>query len=73
MAIRPVVDGIEREWQGRLKVIRLDIQEAAGRTLSRELEAMYTPTFILFDSQGREILRSVGRLDPDGLRQALLP
>jgi len=73
MAIRPVVDGIEREWQGRLSVIRLDIQEASGRTLSRELGAMYTPTFILFDGQGREVFRSVGRLDPSELRQALLP
>ncbi len=73
MAIRPVVDGIEREWQGRMSVIRLDIQEPPGRTLSREMGALYTPTFILFDSRGRELLRSVGRLDPDGLRQALVP
>lgn len=73
MAIRPVVDGVEREWQGRMSVIRLDIQEPSGRTLSQEMGALYTPTFILFDSRGRELLRSVGRLDPDGLRQALVP
>jgi thioredoxin-related protein len=71
MAMRPVVDGIEREWQGRLKVIRLDIQNATGRALSRDLAAVYTPTFILYDAQGQELLRRVGSLTPDDIQQAL--
>lgn len=73
MAVRPVVDGIESEWKGRLMVIRIDLQDDNGRALGRELGAIYTPTFILFDEQGRERLRSVGRLDPDDVRQVLLP
>ena len=73
MAARPVVDGIESEWKDRLTVIRLDIQDDNGSTLARELGAIYTPTFVLFDEQGRERLRSVGRLDPDDVRRMLLP
>jgi len=73
MAMRPVVDGIEREWQGRLKVVRLDIQGATGLALSRELGAVYTPTFILYDAQGQELLRSVGSLTPDDIQRALVP
>ena len=73
MAMRPVVDGIEREWQGRLKVVRLDIQGDTGRALSRELGAVYTPTFILYDAQGQELLRSVGSLTPDDIQRALVP
>jgi thiol-disulfide isomerase/thioredoxin len=73
MAVRPVVDGIESEWKDRLTVIRLDIQDDNGSALGRELGAIYTPTFVLFDEQGRERLRSIGRLDPDDVRRVLLP
>jgi hypothetical protein len=73
MAARPIVDGIESELKDRLTVIRLDIQDDNGSALGRELGAIYTPTFILFDEQGRERLRSVGRLDPDDVRRILLP
>ena len=73
MAVRPVVDGIESEWKDRLTVIRLDIQDDNGSALGRELGAIYTPTFVLFDEQGRELLRRIGRLDPDDVRRMLLP
>ena len=73
MAVRPIVDGIESEWKDRLTVIRLDIQDDNGSALGRELGAIYTPTFVLFDEQGRELLRRIGRLDPDDVRRMLLP
>ena len=73
MAVRLVVDGIESEWKDRLTVIRIDIADDNGRALGRQLGAIYTPTFILFDEQGRERLRSVGRLGPDDVRRVLLP
>jgi protein-disulfide isomerase len=49
----------------------LDIQNATGRALSRDLGAVYTPTFILYDAQGQELLRRVGSLTPDDIQQAL--
>ncbi len=33
MAAKPIVDGIERLHEGKLKVIRLNIQEPAGEAL----------------------------------------
>jgi hypothetical protein len=32
--MKPIVDGIEKEYKGRLTVIRLDMQSAAGSTLA---------------------------------------
>ena len=68
MAVRPVVDGVERELSERLDVLRLNIQDPAGAVLSREYGARFTPTFVLLDGAGREIWRSVFALDPVELR-----
>jgi thioredoxin-related protein len=69
--VKPIVDGIENEFAGRLLVIRLNIQESVGRELAPVYGFEFTPTFIFFDAQGNELWRSVGDLDPDQVRQSL--
>lgn len=69
--MKPIVDGIEQEYDGRLLVIRLNIQEEVGRELAPLFEFEFTPTFIFFDAQGTELWRSVGNLDLERLRQSL--
>jgi thioredoxin-like negative regulator of GroEL len=71
MANKPIVDGIEDEYRGRLTVIRVNVQEAEFQPLLKRYNFQYTPTFILFD-EGREVFRSVGSINPDELRLALL-
>lgn len=70
-AVKPVVDGIEREHQHQLRVIRVNIQDPKGRQLAKEYDFEYTPTFIFFDQQGQEMWRSVGELDPEKVRESL--
>jgi thioredoxin-related protein len=65
------VDGIEREFEGRLRVIRLNIQEPVGKALGRMFHFEYTPTFILFDGNGEELWRTVGAINPQDVRRAL--
>ncbi|MBV6397351.1 MAG: hypothetical protein HFACDABA_02965 [Anaerolineales bacterium] len=69
--MKPIVDGIEQEYEGRLMVIRLNIQEQVGRELAPFYGFELTPTFIFFDAQGSEIWRSVGNLDLARLRHSL--
>ena len=69
--MKPVVDGLEQELGGRLAIIRVDIQSAAGRELAPEFDFRYTPTFIFFDAQGVELWREVGSLDPQRVRDSL--
>jgi thioredoxin-related protein len=69
--MKPIVDGIEAQYKGRLVVIRLDIQSQTGHILAPLYGFQYTPTFILFDSRGKELWRSVGQLDPMKLRDSL--
>lgn len=60
---KPIVDGLEREKRGRLQVIRLNYLEPVGREMGRRLGFRSTPTFIVFDAQGREVGRTIGYLD----------
>lgn len=65
------MDGIEREWAGRLRVIRLNVQDPIGRALAPDLGFRVTPTFIFFDAEGQEAWRSIGQIDPAQVRGAL--
>ena len=71
MTTKPLVDGIEREFEGQLKVIRIDIQESTGQILGDKYHFKYTPTFIFFDSQGDEQWRTIGAIDPGEVRRSL--
>ncbi len=69
--MKPIVDGIEREFEGRLKVIRVNIQEPAGQLLGKKFRFEFTPTFIFFDADGEELWRTVGAIDPNEVRRSL--
>jgi hypothetical protein len=71
MTVRPVVDAVEREFGDALQVIRVNVQDPAGRELARSYGFEFTPTFILFDGEGRELWRSIFVLDPARLRDLL--
>jgi len=67
---KPIVDGLELEFQDQLKVVRVDVQSPFGHELAREY-GTFTPTFVFFDSQGDEMWRLVGSLDAEKVRQSL--
>lgn len=71
MAAKPIVDGIEQEHGEALQVVRLNIQETVAQVVAEHFDYQFTPTFILFDSSGKELFRSVGSIDPVQVRQAL--
>lgn len=71
LTAKPIVDGIEREFEGQLKVIRLNVQEPVGQILGQQYSFEFTPTFILFDRQGEEVWRSVGIINPNDIRELM--
>lgn len=71
LAAKPTLDLLERDLKDELQVIRLDVASAAGRELGGQLDLRVTPTFILFDVDGREVWRSLGSLDATAVRAAL--
>jgi thioredoxin-related protein len=71
MSQKPIVDGIERDFAGRLVVLRVNIQEPLGRELQAAYQVEFTPTFILFDAEGEQIGKFVGAIDPNVVRRVI--
>ena len=71
VAAKPIVDGIEQEHAGQLVVLRVNVQDPAGKALANEYGFRATPTFIFFDAQGNELWRQVGGLDVGRVRDSL--
>jgi thioredoxin-related protein len=67
------VDGIEATCGNQMAVIRVDVQSEVGRQLGALYGFQYTPTFILFDGQGKELWRSIGDIDPKRVYQYAPP
>jgi len=71
MAVKPIVDRLESEVEGRLTVIRLNVQDPAGRILGERYAVQYTPTFVLLDAEGNRVWRTVGAIDPAEVERTL--
>ena len=63
------MDGLETEWGGAVRVVRLNVHDAGAAPLLQQLNFRFTPTFILFDNAGNEVWRAVGSLAPDEANQ----
>jgi hypothetical protein len=57
---RPSVDGLERDTQGRLNVVRVDLDSPSAQLVMARYGVRGTPTYILVDGEGREVWRQVG-------------
>lgn len=51
------MDGIEARVDGVARVVRLQIQSAAGKEASRRYGVELTPTFVVFDRSGAPVER----------------
>lgn len=75
--IQPIVDELEQQLDAeisigkQLHIVRLNIQDGVGKELAAAYDFEFTPTFIFFDSQGNEMWRTVGRFDPQMVRDSL--
>lgn len=67
--MKPIVDGIEEEFKGHLIIQRVNIQDPVGKLLAKKYGFLATPTFILFDGQGVEVWRSLGRIERAKVQQ----
>ncbi len=65
------MDGLEQQLSGQLEVIRINIQEPVGRDLAPVYDFEYTPTYIFFDANGKELWRTIGEIDPQQVRNSV--
>ena len=64
---KPIVDGIERDLQGRAKVVRLSVTSDLGIQAARRYKVPGVPTLIVFDGAGRLVDQVSGMPDRVGV------
>jgi len=57
---KPVVDGLERKWKGKLEVAHVDVNDDKSAELTAKYGISAIPAFILLDGDGRVLYRQVG-------------
>jgi thioredoxin-related protein len=57
---KPIVDGIEKDLEGRAKVVRLGVMSGLGVDAARRYGVRGVPTLILFDGAGRIVDQRAG-------------
>ena len=60
LAAKPIVDGIEKDLQGRAEVVRLNAASSLGRDLAGRYGVMGLPTTLVLDGSGEVVHRQVG-------------
>jgi thioredoxin-related protein len=69
--VTPIVDGIRREYRGRLDVVYVSIDRSDGKELAREYGVVGTPTILLLDSEGNQVNVLRGSFPPSLVEQAV--
>jgi thioredoxin 1 len=65
----PVVDGIEKQYKGQIKFIRVDMATQEGKDLAGQYYVFGTPVIILF-KEGKEVNRLIGYQSAESLTVA---
>ena len=60
LAAKPVVDGLEREFEGEAFVVRVELSSGPGRELGRRYDIDTVPSFVVFDASGDIVFRRNG-------------
>lgn len=66
------MDGIEKDLSGRAQVVRLNVQDDAGREIAWRYGLTAVPTFLVFHSAEEPVARFVGRPDHNQILNSLL-
>jgi thioredoxin-like negative regulator of GroEL len=67
----PVVHGLERQYEGRMDFVYLNIAEARNDSAKRALGFRATPHFFLLNARGEALGSMRGVVPVDSLRGAL--
>ncbi len=69
--MKPIVHGLEAEYQERIQFTYLDMDDPATDAIKRELGFQWRPHFFLLDGSGEIIRQWVGMVEERELRAAL--
>jgi thioredoxin-related protein len=53
--VTPIVDGIKREYRGRLNVVYVGLDKPDGKEVAKQYGVVGTPTMLFLDSEGNQV------------------
>jgi len=71
LAMAPIVQGMEKEYGGRVKFVYLDIDDPATELFKKQLHYRMEPHFFLLDEHGKVLQQWVGYVTVEQFRLAL--
>jgi thioredoxin-like negative regulator of GroEL len=71
LAMAPVVQGVEKEYTGRVNFVYLDIDDPATDSFKQQLHYRVEPHFFLLDAHGKVLQQWVGYVTVEQFRLAL--
>lgn len=69
--MKPIVDGLERQFGGQLAFQRINANEGDGPAIMRAYRIQGHPTILLIDPQGQEVNRFIGPQSAEQLTEVL--
>lgn len=60
LAAKPIVNGIEKDLEGKAEVVRLNLLSREGREIARRYEVMGAPTLLVLDARGKVVYGKQG-------------
>ena len=67
----PIVNGLERDFEGRAAVLQLDANIADNAQLQQQYGMRGHPTFVVLDEDGRSVQTFIGTQTEEVLHEAL--
>ncbi len=65
------MDGIEAQYKGQVKFIRVDVATQEGRDLAGKYYVFSVPIMVLYNEEGEEVNRLIGYHSAESLSKAI--
>lgn len=69
--IAPVIDEIEEQYAGQVRVVRYNVDDPEDQKITRKYNARYIPTLIFQDINGKQFYRHQGYLNKKQIEAVL--
>jgi thioredoxin-like negative regulator of GroEL len=71
--MKPVVDGLQKEYKGKVEVIRINTDKASAneRQLANQFGVNVIPTFVFLNADGTVAKKLIGETKVDAMRAQL--
>ena len=67
--MRPTVRAVSKQFNGRVKLIVMDVNTRAGEQQAQQFRVNNHPALILQDRHGQIVLRMFGPVEPDRIQR----